>query len=137
MLGESLRTTGPVHTQAISPGIAVGPVRLYKTASLSVETTETTRIQPNQVEAEQQRLQVALQAAIDELRQLSEQVAQTVGREEADIFEAQVLMLQDPELLDEAVQLITEHHSSAAALQQAAEHQARELEALDNETLAA
>jgi len=97
-----------------------------------------TKISPGQVEVEQQRLQRALDAAIGELRELSEHVAQTVGRGEADIFEAQQLMLQDPELLTETTELITQQHfSAAAALHQVAEHQAQELESLGNETLAA
>jgi len=120
---------------AISPGIAIGPVRLYKAASSSVAMM---KISPNQVKAEQQHLQQALDAAIGELRALSEHVAQTVGRNEADIFEAQQLILQDPELLHETTERITQQHfSAAAALHQAAEYLAQQLEALENETIAA
>ena len=135
MLSENSSPMSPLHVMAISPGIAIGPVRLYKTVSPAVEMT---KIRPGQVEVEQQRLQWALDAAIGELRELSEHVAQTVGRGEADIFEAQQLMLQDPELLTETTGLITQQHfSAAAALHQVAEHQAQELESLENETLAA
>jgi phosphoenolpyruvate-protein phosphotransferase len=134
MLSENSSPSSPLHVMAISPGIAIGPVRLYKTISPAVEMR---KISPGQVEVEQQRLQRALDAAIHELRELSEHVAQTVGRAEADIFEAQQLMLQDPELLAETTELITQQHFSAgAALQQVAEHQAQELESLENETLA-
>src|SRR5437764_9498480 len=118
----------------ITHGIATGPVCLYNPPSLVVEITE---ISPSQLEVEQQRLQMAIDAAILDLCKLSEHVAQTVGRSEADIFEAQQLMLQDPELLTETAELITQQHFSAAtALHQAAEHQAQELESLENETLA-
>ena len=135
MLSENSSPMSPLHVMAISPGIAIGPVRLYKTGSPAVEMT---KIRPGQVEVEQQRLQRALDAAIGELRELSEHVAQTVGRGEADIFEAQQLMLQDPELLTETTGLITQQHfSAAAALHQVAEHQAQELESLENATLAA
>ena len=135
MLDDSSFPISPVHVMAISQGVATGPVRLFKATSVSVEDT---RISPDQVEVEQERLQEALAAAVDELRELGEHVAQTVGRSEADIFEAQQLMLQDPELLEETTELITrQHFSAAAALKQAAEHQARELESLENETLAA
>jgi phosphotransferase system enzyme I (PtsI) len=135
MLSENSSPMGPLHVMAISPGIAIGPVRLYKTVSPALEMT---KISPGQVEAEQQRLQRALDAAIGELRELSEHVAQTVGRGEADIFEAQQLMLQDPDLLTETTELITQQHfSAAAALHQVAERQAQELESLENETLAA
>ena len=135
MLSENSSPMSPLHVMAISPGIAIGPLRLYKTGSPAVEMT---KIRPGQVEVEQQRLQRALDAAIGELRELSEHVAQTVGRGEADIFEAQQLMLQDPELLTETTGLITQQHfSAAAALHQVAEHQAQELESLENATLAA
>ena len=134
MLSQSANTVEPARVLAISPGIAIGPVRIFKQVKLPVEATT---IAPNQVEAEQDHLQAAIEKALKELRQLAAQVAQTVGHSEADIFEAQQLMLQDPELLDEVVELINQHHSAVAALHQAAEHQAQELEALENETLAA
>jgi phosphoenolpyruvate-protein phosphotransferase len=135
MLSKRSSLGDPVAVMAISPGIAIGPVRLHKPTNHVVEITKINR---DQVESEQQRLQQALDAAIHELRELSEQVAQTVGRNEADIFEAQQMMLQDPELLAETTELITQHHLSAvAALHQAAENQAQELESLEDETLAA
>lgn len=125
----------PVHVMAISQGVAIGPVRLVKSTSLAVESA---KISSDQVGAEQERLQKALAAAVDELVELGEHVAQAVGHSEAGIFEAQLLILQDPEILAETTELIARHHlSAAAALQQAAEHQAQELESLENETLAA
>src|SRR5579864_5601708 len=134
MLSQSANTVEPARLLAISPGIAIGPVRIFKQVKLPVEATT---IVPEQVEAEQHRLQEAIEKALEELHQLVAQVAQTAGRSEADIFEAQQLMLQDPELLDEVVELINQHHSAAAALYEATERQAQELEALANETLAA
>jgi phosphoenolpyruvate-protein phosphotransferase len=135
MSSEGSSQISPMRGMAISPGIAIGPVRLYKAASSSVAMM---KISPNQIKAEQQRLQQALDAAIGELRELSEHVAQTVGRNEANIFEAQQLILQDPELLYETTERITQQHfSAAAALHQAAEYLAQQLEALENETIAA
>jgi phosphoenolpyruvate-protein phosphotransferase len=134
ILSENLPATDPAPVLPISPGIAIGPVRLFRQVPLSIDATT---IAPDQVEAEQHRLQEAIDKALEELRQLAVEVEQTVGRSEADIFEAHQLILQDPELLDEVVELINQHHSAAAALHQAAEHSAQELEALENETLAA
>ena len=120
---------------AISPGIALGPVYLHRATS---NATTMTKIHAEQIEAELQHLQRALAAAIQELAALREQVAQMVGHSEADIFEAQQLMLEDPDLLAEIQELITQqHYTAAAALQEVAEHQAQVLETLDNETLAA
>ena len=129
-----------IQAMAISPGIAIGPVRLYGSTGYTKgeELAASEKIGAEQVETELRHLQQALAAAIDELKALSEHVARTVGRDEADIFEAQQLMLEDPDLLEEIQALITQHYFSASsALQQATERQAQELEELQNETLAA
>jgi phosphoenolpyruvate-protein phosphotransferase len=124
-----------VSALAISSGIAVGPVFLHK---VTMKATTTTKISSEQIETELQHLQSALAAATQELTGLSKRVAQKVGRNEAGIFEAQQLMLEDPDLLAEVHQRITQqHYTAAAALQEAAEHYAQELEMLDNEILAA
>ena len=52
-------------------------------------------------------------------------------------FGQPIKRLEDPDLLTETTELITQQHfSAAAALHQVAEHQAQELESLENETLA-
>ncbi|TMC88931.1 MAG: phosphoenolpyruvate--protein phosphotransferase, partial [Chloroflexi bacterium] len=133
-----LHLASPISALAVSPGIAIGPVRLYGALSHTPGKALVAKIASSEVEAEEQRLREALQVAINELQELTGRVAQTVGRSEADIFEAQQLMLEDPELLAEVHDLITsQHYSAASALQQAGEHQAQELEALESETLAA
>ena len=53
MVHESSFPISPLHVMAISPGVAIGPIRLYKVTSVTVEDT---KISPSQVEAEQQRL---------------------------------------------------------------------------------
>ena len=135
MKSNASSAASPIQGLAISPGVAIGPIRLYTAVSRSPETA---KIVPEQVQAEQLRLRQAIETSINELRELSEQVARKVGRHEAEIFEAQQLMLEDPELLAETTRLITQEYLSAAtALQQAAESCAQELAALENETLAA
>jgi phosphoenolpyruvate-protein phosphotransferase (PTS system enzyme I) len=127
--------TSPIHVMAISHGVAIGPVRLVKIAGHAIEPS---KIRSDQVETEQQRLHEALTASSNELQELITHVVQTVGRNEADIFEAQQLILQDPELLEEMTELIAQQqYAASTAMQQAAEHQAQELEALENDTLAA
>lgn len=120
---------------AISPGIAIGPIFLHRATK---NATRVTKISTELVETELQHLQSALAAATQELAGLSERMAQKVGHDEADIFEAQQLMLEDPDLLTEIHERITQqHYTATAALQEVAEHQAQELEMLDNATLAA
>jgi phosphoenolpyruvate-protein phosphotransferase (PTS system enzyme I) len=128
-------TASPIIALAVSPGVAIGPARLFKAAKPVVEIT---RVSPEQVEAEQHRLQTALAQADTELSHLRSVVAQTVGSEEAAIFEAHQVMLKDPDLLGETLALITrENFSAAAALGQATDHQAQQLEGLENKALAA
>ncbi len=135
MLSQNGLSANPIRVLAISPGIAIGPVCLYRTVD---KKAAVTKIEPDQVEIEQQRLQEALKKATDELRSLGEYVTQTVGSAEAAIFEAQQLILADPDLLTEVQALIShQHFSAASALQQVAEDQAQELEKLDSEVLAA
>ena len=134
-MNQSLLPANPARVMPISPGIAIGPARIYRAASPAVIAT---KIASHQVEAEQQRLSAAMAAALQELQELQARVAKTVGRNEAAIFEAQQLMLQDPDLIDEANETISSRlFSAGAALQDVAERLARELEALANETLAA
>src|SRR5258708_7390757 len=128
----------PIRALAISPGLALGPVCLVGQSNPDLASREIRKISSDQVELEQQRLHTALAEAIAELEVLSQRVAKTVGRQEADIFAAQQLMLADPDFLEEIQELITQqHYSSPSALYNAAEHQARELEELANEVLAA
>lgn len=125
----------PLLVSGISAGVAIGPVYLFHgTAAPVTLSTISTEL----VESELHHLQQALEYATRELQELSERVAQTIGRDEADIFEAQQMVLEDPDLLEEVQTLISQqHYSAAAALQHAAEQQAYELEQLDNEVLAA
>jgi phosphoenolpyruvate-protein phosphotransferase len=134
-MSSSLLPVHPARVAPISPGIAIGPARIFRSAGTAVVDT---KILPHQVEAEQQRLQEAIAAALQELQELQTHVAKTVGRNEAAIFQAQQLIVQDPDLLEETHETISAHFLSAgAALQQVAENQARQLEALANELLAA
>lgn len=127
--------TQPQAVLAVSPGIAIGKVRIIQPRQVVLKAE---RLQPNQLQAEQQRLQTALEAAQADLNRLKSQVAQTVGAEEAAIFEAQQLMLQDPDLLSETRILMQERLlPAAAAWQEATEQQAQLLETLDNAALAA
>ncbi len=82
-----------VHGLAASPGIALGPVLQYrpKLPAIPRETDKDSG-------AEWQRLQTAVQTAIAELETLQQQTEQQVGAQEAAIFEAHQLIIQDPDL---------------------------------------
>lgn len=125
----------PVQALAISPGLAIGPVRVLTKRTIIVAATT---INSEQVGAEQQRLQVALNAAIAELQALQTHVEETVSSDESAIFAAQQLMLEDPDLLTDVQLLITgQHYTAEYALQQVSEQLAQELASLESEILSA
>jgi phosphoenolpyruvate-protein phosphotransferase len=103
-----------------------------------IEAEKRTTASPEQVEVEVQSFLEAVAAARSEVLALSTQVTRTLGADEADILLAQHAMLEDPDLLASVQTLIREEHLIArAALQQTAESLARDIEALDDATLAA
>ncbi len=92
-----------------SPGIAIGAVVKYKPAVASV-----TRQHTDNPQDEWEQLQIACSTAGDRIRSLRQKVA-THGEEEAAIFDAHLLFLEDPEAIEQARRLIFDQSLSAAA----------------------
>jgi phosphotransferase system enzyme I (PtsI) len=82
-----------------SPGIAIGKAFLY----LEDDFPEIPRysIRKAQVEAEWERLQGAAREAMEEIRGLRDRAARESGKEQAAIFEAHLMMIEDPEFQDQ------------------------------------
>ena len=121
-----------------SAGAAVAPAFLYVSTAIALETVERRPIAPDRVLAEQERLRAAIDAAVQELQTLAQDIQGKMGKAEAAIFEAQSLMLRDDELIDFAARAIAEQAIDAAsALAAAGQHYAGILAALDNAVLAA
>src|SRR5262245_39973809 len=68
---------------------------------------------PGQVEAEVQRLTRAAAASREQLQAIKDRLSREVGVPHAYIFDAQLLMLEDPLLLDKSVSVIREEHVNA------------------------
>jgi len=118
---------------AASRGIAIGPVFQYRRADLHFE-----RRRVEDREAEWARFQAALEVARERLAEVCARAREDVGDEQAAIFQAQALMLEDPELLRTVRATIEEKGLNAeAALVDAAEEYAQMLESLDDEYLRA
>ena len=116
---------------AASPGIAIGPVALYRP-----RLPEVTRQTIEDVAREQQRLDAAIAAARQEIEALQSQATRQVGAAEAAIFQAHLLFLQDPALAGVARQRIAgERINAEAAWQEAVESIAGDYRALDDEYL--
>jgi phosphoenolpyruvate-protein phosphotransferase/dihydroxyacetone kinase phosphotransfer subunit len=116
-----------------SPGIAVGPLlRFHATPS---ETQPRTAGEPD---AEWHLLESALAAARDETRRLYDWARLHAGENEAGIFDAQCLLLEDPDLIARARRLVSEDHRDAAsAWQSAAGEFTQQMAALDDPYLSA
>ncbi|MDR2101508.1 MAG: phosphoenolpyruvate--protein phosphotransferase [Treponema sp.] len=83
----------------VSAGIVIGRAFLY----LEDDFPEIPcyAIRKNQVESEWKRLLAAYEEAGEEIRSLHERASREMVREQADIFQAHLLMLEDPEFQDQ------------------------------------
>ena len=66
------------------------------------------RIRKNQVEAELKRLKIAIEEAADEVRVLYDRAAQETSKQNADIFAAHLMMLEDVDYIDQLAARIRE-----------------------------
>ncbi len=91
----------------VSPGIAVGQALLVEREVVPVFRL---LLPPDKVEGEVQRLVRAVEASRKQLQAIKDRLSQEVGMPHAYIFDAHLLMLEDPLLLDRAVAVIREDH---------------------------
>ncbi len=94
-----------------SPGIVIAPVRVLRWEVPRVPHGAV--ISEDRVEYEIQRFRDACDYARERIRALQERTARTVGEVEARIFEPQVLMLEDADLIDGTIGTIRENHLTA------------------------
>lgn len=78
-----------------SAGIALGKVLVYKEAEIKIEKKTI-----DDLEGEIERLDTAIEQGIKELENLYEETLENIGEEEAEIFNAHKMMIQDPEYID-------------------------------------
>jgi phosphotransferase system enzyme I (PtsI) len=79
-----------------SPGIGLGPVFRFEREELAVRDIA---IAPENVEAELGRFHAALDASRHDLRRIRDSIAIEVGDEAARIYDAHLLLLDDPEMV--------------------------------------
>uniref|UniRef100_A0A7C4KXS6 Phosphoenolpyruvate-protein phosphotransferase n=1 Tax=Bellilinea caldifistulae TaxID=360411 RepID=A0A7C4KXS6_9CHLR len=112
-----------------SPGIAIGPALIYRTEKVAFteERVDDPRI-------EWRLLEQAIRKAHTQLTALEERARKVAGEEEAAIFEAHRLFLDDEELLEKLRALVLEERLNAkAAVHHAFEQYAEALLALEEE----
>lgn len=97
---------------AASPGLAIGPIRLFQQRKIVVEATARDAV------AEELKLHQAIATAQVELDQLYQEVKERSGAGQAAIFRAHAEFLNDPDLVNETVTLLKQGHSAGWAWQQ-------------------
>ncbi len=121
------------HGIAASRGIAIGPAFQFRQTDLRFE-----RRAVEDPSVEWARFQSALKTSREQLADVYAKAEAESGAEQAAIFQAQAMMLEDPELLDTVRTAIEKQSINAeAALNAAAEMYVQMLEALDDEYLSA
>ncbi|MCC5602439.1 phosphoenolpyruvate--protein phosphotransferase [Nostoc favosum] len=107
-------THGELSGIAASAGVAIAPVVHYQSTHISI-----TEYHVDDHEIEWQRIQAAMHTAKQEIQAVFSQASLQIGDAEAAIFDAQLLFLEDPVLLEAAKKRIFEHHINAEAAWQA------------------
>jgi phosphoenolpyruvate-protein phosphotransferase (PTS system enzyme I) len=89
-----------------SPGIVIGPARVLRWEVPAVP--RGAGIPEERVEIEVERFREACDFARERIRELQTETEQRLGSVEAQIFEPQLMMLEDPELIDRTIAIIRE-----------------------------
>ena len=134
LISKAVSTTlqGELIGIPASPGIAIGPVFHYNPVLPEVIARKV-----SDVDAEWAKLQQAIVAAQQDIQKIQQQAATKVSASEAAIFEAHLLFLQDPALIESVkAQIYGLQLNAEAAWQQAIEAIAGDYRALDDEYLA-
>ncbi|HBF7093946.1 TPA: phosphoenolpyruvate--protein phosphotransferase [Clostridioides difficile] len=112
-----------------SPGVALGKALVVEHSELVIEKKSI-----DNVEAEIAKLEDAVAVSKEELVKVKEKASEELGAEEAEIFEAHLLVLEDPELIGSAIDKIkTESVNAEYALNEIKEMFVSTFESMDNE----
>ena len=102
----------------VSPGVAVGRALVFRQRTFDVRC----RVSPEGTERELARLEQARELSRQQLREIRDRIARSAGPDHAYLFEAQLLMLDDPMLVERAAAFIREDRLNAEwAVRRAAE----------------
>ena len=94
----------------VSPGTAWAPAMVFR---LEFPEIPDRTVSEEEVEGEVRRLQGAVRVVAEQLEALKARTLQRAGPEEAAIFDAQILMAQDPDFLSAVEQVIRNNRFSA------------------------
>jgi phosphotransferase system enzyme I (PtsI) len=93
---------------AASDGVAVAKAYLLVQPDLTF-----TKVTVEDISAEEARLDDALAKSTEELKQIRDKAAQALGEEEAQVFDAHLMVLSDPEMIGQIKQNISDNKVNA------------------------
>lgn len=99
-----------IHGIAASPGLAFGKVFVFERKTIEVIHKI---IQTDQIDTEIERLRQAIQQSEKELKKILSFAEQKIGNSKAQIFEAQIMILNDPVFIDKIIRRIREEGVNA------------------------
>ncbi|EOT42653.1 MULTISPECIES: phosphoenolpyruvate--protein phosphotransferase [Enterococcus] len=113
---------------AASDGVAVAKAYLLVQPDLSFN-----KISVDDTEAEAKRLDDALAKSTEELQQIREKAAQSLGEAEAQVFDAHLMVLSDPEMIGQIKQNVKDNKVNAeSALKEVTDMYIGMFEAMDD-----
>lgn len=116
---------------AASKGYAIGKVKIKSKQEIKVTDALIT-----DVEAEKDKLLSAVEESVKQLEELRDHAARSMGEQNAEIFDAHIMMLEDRNLIDAIILEIEDKHVNALkATQQATSHFIDMFEQIEDEYL--
>jgi phosphotransferase system enzyme I (PtsI) len=113
-----------------SPGIAIGRAQWMRTEAAPAETRH---VEPGQADAEAQRFDEAVRQAVEELEKIRRKMADEGRGQEAEIFEAHLMLLDDEELIGASRSKIKdESYAAESAITETADEVAEVIASLDD-----
>ncbi len=94
----------------VAPGVAIGPAAVYAGGGYHAEPE---KIEPDAVEAELVRFEAGVSRSERELARVTTVAREKLGNLSAGIFDAQALILRDPDFYDAVVERIRGEHERA------------------------
>lgn len=118
---------------AASPGIAIGKVFLYNKGKVEINTQN---INESMVEHEIEKFRRGLKLAQEQIEKIKDDTVKQFGADKAAIFEAHLMLANDPELIDGVENMIKDLLVTADnAVNQVIEQNALVMETFDDEYL--
>jgi phosphoenolpyruvate-protein phosphotransferase (PTS system enzyme I) len=119
--------------KSIYKGVAIGSIKYYRKPEL-----DTARHEITDIEAEVKKYENARDTAVRQLNDVYEKALAEVGKDTADIFEVQAMMLSDDDYNDSIYKMIRENHDNAEhAVQETGDIFAKTFSDMDDEYMKA